>query len=119
MNRPSVDGLFVLRSEVTRKSRPAIKKCAQRIHQVLFLALRQAAKKWTMPIHHWREALNHFTILWPERMPAPGESCTTKRSKLLNHWAGEGVRPLPLHSIPETNPDRLHKSGHTFFSQSF
>jgi putative transposase len=36
----------------------------------LFLALRQAAKKWTMPIHHWREALNHFTILWPERMPA-------------------------------------------------
>ena len=35
-----------------------------------FLALRQAAKKWTMPIHHWREALNHFTILRPERMPA-------------------------------------------------
>jgi len=35
-----------------------------------FLALRQAAKKWTMPIHHWHEALNHFTILWPERMPA-------------------------------------------------
>jgi transposase-like protein len=38
--------------------------------KLLFLALRQAAKKWTMPTHHWREALNHFTILWPERMPA-------------------------------------------------
>jgi putative transposase len=38
--------------------------------KLLFLALRQAATKWTMPIHHWREALNHFTILWPERMPA-------------------------------------------------
>jgi putative transposase len=38
--------------------------------KLLFLALRQAAKKWTMPIHHWREALNHFTILWPEQMPA-------------------------------------------------
>jgi putative transposase len=38
--------------------------------KLLFLALQQAAKKWTMPIHHWREALNHFTILWPERMPA-------------------------------------------------
>jgi transposase-like protein len=38
--------------------------------KLLFLALRQAAKKWTMPIHHWREARNHFTILWPERMPA-------------------------------------------------
>jgi hypothetical protein len=38
--------------------------------KLLFLALRQAAKKWAMPIHHWREALNHFAILWPERMPA-------------------------------------------------
>src|ERR1700691_427253 len=38
--------------------------------KLLFLALRQAAKKWTMPIHRWREALNHFTILWPDRMPA-------------------------------------------------
>ena len=38
--------------------------------KLIFLALRQAAKKWTMPIHHWREALNHFTILWPDRMPS-------------------------------------------------
>jgi putative transposase len=38
--------------------------------KLLFLALRRAAKKWTMPVHHWREALNHFTILWPERMPS-------------------------------------------------
>jgi transposase-like protein len=30
----------------------------------------EQAKKWTMPIHRWREALNHFTILWPDRMPA-------------------------------------------------
>jgi putative transposase len=38
--------------------------------KLLFLALRQASKKWTMPIFHWRAALNHFMILWPERMPA-------------------------------------------------
>ena len=38
--------------------------------KLLFLALRQAAKKWTMPVHHWRDALNHFTVLWPERMPS-------------------------------------------------
>jgi putative transposase len=37
--------------------------------KLLFLALRRAAKRWTMPIHHWHDALNHFTILWPERMP--------------------------------------------------
>ena len=38
--------------------------------KLLFLALRHAAKKWTLPIRHWKEALNYFTILWPERMPS-------------------------------------------------
>lgn len=38
--------------------------------KLLFLGLRQAAKRWTMPIHHWRDALNRFSILWPERMPS-------------------------------------------------
>jgi putative transposase len=38
--------------------------------KLLFMALQQAQKKWTMPIHNWRTALNYFTILWPERMPA-------------------------------------------------
>ncbi len=36
--------------------------------KLLFLALRQSAKKWTTPVPHWDEALNHFTLLWPERM---------------------------------------------------
>ena len=35
----------------------------------LFLAIRQAAKKWTMPVHRWREEFNYFTIRWLERMP--------------------------------------------------
>src|SRR6185437_4606673 len=38
--------------------------------KLLFLALRQAAKKWNRPLNHWREALNHFAVLWPERMPS-------------------------------------------------
>lgn len=38
--------------------------------KLLFMALQQAQKKWTMPIHNWRWALNYFTILWPDRMPA-------------------------------------------------
>jgi putative transposase len=37
--------------------------------KLLFLALRAAEKKWTMPIHDWPAALNYFTVLWPERMP--------------------------------------------------
>jgi len=36
--------------------------------KLLFLAIRQAAKKWTMPVKNWSEALNYFTVLWPERM---------------------------------------------------
>src|SRR5580692_1921304 len=38
--------------------------------KLLYLALRNAAKKWTMPIPNWNVALNHFSILWPDRMPA-------------------------------------------------
>lgn len=38
--------------------------------KLLYLALRNASKKWTMPVQNWREALNRFSIQWPERMPA-------------------------------------------------
>jgi putative transposase len=32
-------------------------------------AIREAAKRWTMPIHHWKEALNHFAIMFEDRLP--------------------------------------------------
>lgn len=38
--------------------------------KLLYLALRIAARKWTMPIRHWKEALNYFLVLWPDRIPA-------------------------------------------------
>ena len=38
--------------------------------KLLYLALRNVAKKWTMPVQNWSGALNRFAILWPERMPA-------------------------------------------------
>jgi transposase-like protein len=37
--------------------------------KLVFLAIREAAKKWTMPIHHWKQALNHFAILYEGRVP--------------------------------------------------
>ena len=37
--------------------------------KLVYLAIREASKKWTMPIHHWNEALNHFAILYEDRMP--------------------------------------------------
>jgi putative transposase len=37
--------------------------------KLVFMAIREAAKKWTKPIHHWKEALNYFAILYEDRMP--------------------------------------------------
>jgi putative transposase len=38
--------------------------------KLLFLAIRNISKKWTMPIHDWKSALNQFTIIFETRMPA-------------------------------------------------
>jgi putative transposase len=38
--------------------------------KLLYLALSNASKKWTMPIQNRSKALNQFAILRPERMPA-------------------------------------------------
>jgi len=38
--------------------------------KLLYLALRNIAKKWTMPIKDWKSALNQFSILFEERMPS-------------------------------------------------
>jgi len=38
--------------------------------KLLFLALRNISKKWTMPIYDWKSALNQFTIIFDTRMPA-------------------------------------------------
>ncbi len=35
----------------------------------VYMAIREASAKWTMPIHHWKQALNHFAILFDSRMP--------------------------------------------------
>jgi len=38
--------------------------------KLLFLALKNIEKKWTMPIRDWKSALNQFTIIFENRMPA-------------------------------------------------
>jgi putative transposase len=38
--------------------------------KIVFMAIREASRKWTMPIYHWKQALNHFAILYEGRMPA-------------------------------------------------
>jgi putative transposase len=38
--------------------------------KLLYLALRNIARKWTMPIHDWKAALNRFAIIYEDRMPS-------------------------------------------------
>lgn len=35
--------------------------------RLLFLGLKNAAKKWTMPIRQWKQALNQFAVLFADR----------------------------------------------------
>jgi putative transposase len=37
--------------------------------KIVYMAIREASRKWTMPIRKWKEALNHFAILFEGRMP--------------------------------------------------
>jgi putative transposase len=37
--------------------------------KLLYLAMKNISKKWTMPIRDWKAAMNHFTILFEGRMP--------------------------------------------------
>jgi len=37
--------------------------------KVIYLAVENASKKWSMPLKDWKPAINQFMIMFPERMP--------------------------------------------------
>ena len=37
--------------------------------KLLYLALKNISKKWTMPIRNWKSAMNQFTIIFEDRVP--------------------------------------------------
>lgn len=37
--------------------------------KLIYMTIHEASRKWTMPIHHWKQALNHFAILYEDRLP--------------------------------------------------
>jgi putative transposase len=37
--------------------------------KLIYMAIHEASKKWTLPISHWKAALNHFAILFEDRLP--------------------------------------------------
>ncbi|MFK7975681.1 MAG: transposase, partial [Halioglobus sp.] len=36
--------------------------------KVIYLAVTEASKRWSMPIRNWRSALNRFTIEYEDRL---------------------------------------------------
>jgi len=37
--------------------------------KLIYLAIQEASKRWTRSIQNWKQALNHFAILFEDRMP--------------------------------------------------
>jgi putative transposase len=53
--------------KVTRNHR--IFPSDEAVYKVLYLAMRTIAKRWTMPLHDWKPALNRFAIEFAGRFP--------------------------------------------------
>src|SRR5208283_941361 len=42
--------------------------------KLVYLAIHEASKRWTMPIRGWKAALNHFAIVFENRLPNFGKN---------------------------------------------
>ena len=40
------------------------------VRKVLYLAIMKASERWTRPVQDWTAALNHFAMVFPDRVPA-------------------------------------------------
>ncbi|MCK4414430.1 MAG: transposase [Candidatus Eisenbacteria sp.] len=43
---------------------------ADSVRKVLYLAITKASERWSRPIKDWRAALNHFAIVFGDRVPS-------------------------------------------------
>lgn len=42
--------------------------------KLVYLAIHEASKRWTLPIRGWKAALNYFAILFEDRLPQSAKS---------------------------------------------
>lgn len=42
--------------------------------KLVYLAIHEASRRWTMPIVGWKAALNHFAIMFEDRLPQSGKN---------------------------------------------
>ena len=47
---------------------------SEAVYKLFYLAIKNASKKWTMPIRNWPAALNRFSIEFEDRMPNNNQS---------------------------------------------
>jgi len=63
----AIESMNMTLRKVTRNHR--IFPSDEAVFKVVYLAVRNLAKKWTMPIHDWKPALNRFAVEFAERFP--------------------------------------------------
>jgi len=63
----AIESLNMTLRKVTRNHR--IFPSDEAVYKVVYLAVRNLAKKWTMPIHDWKPALNRLAVEFAERFP--------------------------------------------------
>ncbi len=63
----AIESLNMSLRKVTRTHR--IFPSDEAVFKVVSLAIQNIAKKWTMPIHNWKPALNCFAIEFADRFP--------------------------------------------------
>lgn len=63
----AIESVNMTLRKVTRHHR--IFPSDEAVYKVLYLAMRNIAKKWTMPIRAWKPALNRFAIEFAGRFP--------------------------------------------------
>jgi putative transposase len=63
----AIESVNMTLRKVTRNHR--IFPSDEALYKVLYLAIQNIAKKWTMPIRDWKPALNRFAMEFAERFP--------------------------------------------------
>lgn len=63
----AIESVNMTLRKVTRNHR--IFPSDEAVYKVLYLAIQNISKKWTMPVHNWKPALNRFAIEFAERFP--------------------------------------------------
>jgi putative transposase len=66
----AIESLNMTLRKVTRNHR--IFPSDEAVYKVVYLAVRNLSKNWTMPIHNWKPALNRLAVEFAERFPFAG-----------------------------------------------